>query len=306
MAQLPGDSVVVITGASSGIGRAAARLFARQGLRLVLTSRNQDALDAVVEECRTAGGSALAVAADVADEPAVERLRQEAVSTFGRIDVWVNCAAVLLFGRFEDVPAGTFRQVLNNNVMGYVHGGQAALRQFRQQDDRGVLINVSSMLSVASEPHLSAYVASKFAIRGLSASIRQELTDFPAIRVCTILPAAIDTPMYQKAANHFGKEARSIVPVYQVERAARAIVKASKHPKREIRVGGFATAIDLGCRVAPGLVERSISRLGPRLQFSDIPRERSDGNLYESTLPEAADGGWRQYWMRKLRTGRSA
>jgi NAD(P)-dependent dehydrogenase (short-subunit alcohol dehydrogenase family) len=132
MAQLPGDSVVVITGASSGIGRAAARLFARQGLRLVLTSRNQDALDAVAEECRTAGGSALAVAADVAEEPAVERLRQEAVSTFGRIDVWVNCAAVLLFGRFEDVPAGTFRQVLNNNVMGYVHGGQAALRQFRQ------------------------------------------------------------------------------------------------------------------------------------------------------------------------------
>jgi short-subunit dehydrogenase len=300
MTRLPIAPVVVITGASSGIGRAGALMFADQGARLVLVSRNQDALERVSAEVSQAGAEALAVATDMTDEAAVERLHHEAVEKFGRIDVWVNCAAVLLFGRFEETPAKTFRHVLDNNVTGYVHGAQAALRQFRQQGDRGVLINVSSMLGVASEPYLSAYITSKFAIRGLSASIRQEVVACPGIRVCTILPAAVDTPIYQKAGNYFGREARSIVPVYQVQRAAKAVVRAAHRPRREIRVGGFAHALELGCRVAPGVVEWSIARVGPRLQFTQVSQEPSDGNLYRSTAPEEIEGGWRSYWMRKL------
>jgi len=300
MANLPIAPVVMITGASSGIGKAASLLFARQGARLVLASRNQDALDRTASEVSQQGAEALAVATDMMDEAAVERLHHKAVERFGRIDVWVNCAAVLLFSRFEEIQAKTFRHVLDNNVMGYVHGAQAALWQFRQQGDHGVLINVSSMLGVASEPYLSAYVTSKFAIRGLSASIRQEVAACPGIRVCTILPAAVDTPIYQKGGNHFGRKARSIVPVYHVARAARAVVRAAHRPRREIRVGGFAHAVDLGCRVAPGLIEWSIARVGPRLQFTRVSQEPSDGNLYRSTAAEELEGGWRRYWMSKL------
>ncbi|WMT92888.1 SDR family oxidoreductase [Pelagibacterium sp. H642] len=294
------DAVVVITGASSGIGRASAILFAREGTRLVLASRNLTALEPVAAKCRTAGAETLAFRIDMADEQDVEQLRTDADRAFGRIDVWVNCAAVLFFGRFEDVPANTFKHIIDNNLMGYVHGAKAAIVQFRRQGDRGTLINVASMLGVVSEPNVSAYVASKFAIRGLTASIRQEMANSPSIRVCTILPAAIDTPIYQKAGNLCGKRARSILPVYRTERAAKAILRVAKRPRREVRVGGFAFALDLACRLAPSIVELSIGRFGPGLQFTEEPQPPSDGNLRVSKPPHVERGGWREHWRRRL------
>jgi NAD(P)-dependent dehydrogenase (short-subunit alcohol dehydrogenase family) len=167
MADLRGR-VVVATGASSGIGRAAALGFSRKGARLVLVSRNDEALDNVAKECVGSGGEALTFPADMADYSAVEEIRDFAVSHFGGIDVWVNCAAVLIFGRFEEVPPPLFHRLVDTNVFGYINGSQVALKQFRSQADRGVLINVSSMLGVAPEPHVSVYVASKFFIRGLT------------------------------------------------------------------------------------------------------------------------------------------
>lgn len=187
----------------------------------------------------------------MADDAAVERMRGFAVSRFGRIDVWVNCAGVLLLGRFEETAPPLFRRLIDINLFGYINGSQAALRQFRAQGNNGTLINVSSMLGVTPEPFVSAYVASKFAIRGLTASIREELRATPGIHVCAILPAAVDTPIYQKAANVFGRKARSIVPVYRAGRAAAAIIAAATYPRREIRVGGFAHALELGWRIAP-------------------------------------------------------
>ena len=302
MAALAKDAVVLITGASSGIGRAAAQAFSRERARLVLVSRNQDPLGIVAEECRALGGQALALPADMIDEAAVERVRALAAEEYGRIDVWVNCAAILLFGRFEDVPSTMFRHVLENNVLGYVHGSRAALRQFRSQDGRGTLINVGSMLGVVPEPCVSAYVASKFAIRGLTASIRQETSRTPGIHVCTILPAAIDTPIYQKAGNLSGRGTRSILPVYGSERAARAIVGAAKRPRREIKVGGFALLLDLGWRFAPGTAERTIARLGPALQFRPARAPRTEGYLFSSASPHEKQGGWRGYWAKKLRS----
>lgn len=294
------DEVVVITGASSGIGRASAILFAKNGARVALAARDLAGLEPLAAECRMAGAEAFAFEIDMADEQDVEQLRAGAVRVFGRIDIWVNCAAVLFFGRFENVPAMTFRRIIDNNLMGYVHGAKAALMQFRRQGDRGTLINVTSMLGVVSEPNVSAYVASKFAIRGLTASIRQEMADYPSIHVCTVLPAAIDTPMYQKAGNVFGKRARSILPVYRTDRAAKAILSAARHPRREVKIGEFAFALDLACRLAPGIVERSIGRFGPGLQFTDEPQPPSDGNLHVSKAPHVDQGGWRGYWRRRL------
>jgi len=193
--------VVVITGASSGIGRITALAFARQGACLALAARDQAVLAAVAEECRSLGGRIVIQPLDVRDFAAVDELRRTAVAAFGCIDVWVNCAAVLLFGRFEDLPPEAFRQVIETNVIGYANGARAAILQFRTQGDRGTLINVGSVLGMVGEPYVSAYVTSKFALRGLTACLRQEMRAFPNIHVCAVLPSALDTPIYQRAGN---------------------------------------------------------------------------------------------------------
>lgn len=139
------------------------------------------------------------------------------VAAFGGIDIWVNAAAALLLGSFETLSPDAFRRVVETNLFGYVNGSRSAMRQFQTRGDRGILVNVSSMLGVIAEPQLTAYVATKFAIRGFTASLRQEMQDRPGIPICTMLPAAIDTPIYQKAGNLAGRRVRSIIPVYAVE-----------------------------------------------------------------------------------------
>ena len=246
------------------------------------------------------GAEALICAADVADTGAIEKVGQNAVAAFGRIDVWVNCAAVLSFGRFEDIPAEVFRRVIETNVLGYANGARAALAQFSVQGDRGTLINVGSMLGVVGEPYSSAYVTTKFAIRGFTACLRQEARNRPGIRICAVLPAAIDTPIYQKAGNVFGRRTRSMFPVYASERVAEAIVRAVEHPRREIIVGSVAYAIKFAEKFAPMLLERSLGRVAPHLQFEDEPQSRTDGNIFTATEPHAKEGGWQRYWHARL------
>jgi short-subunit dehydrogenase len=294
------DRVIVITGASSGIGKAAALACARMGAKLMLCSRNTEALDTVADQCRSHGVNVHAQTVDIADQHAVEKVRDSAIAVYGRIDVWINNAAVISFGRFEDVPADIFRRVIDTNFLGYVNGARVALAQFKAQGDYGTLINVGSLLGVVSEPYASAYVASKFAIRGFTASLRQEARNRPNLHICTLLPPAIDTPIYQKAANAFGRQARSIFPVYASDRVARAILRLIEHPRAEVTVGVAGQIIIIASRISPMLLERIAGRFAPIMQFQPVSASPTNGNVFSAREPHSVEGGWKRYWRGHL------
>jgi len=287
-------SVVVITGASSGIGRATAVALANKGATVVVTARRKEALEDVVARCEQAGGRAVAMPADVNDAGALEAIAAETVGMFGRLDAWVNNAAVNLYGRFEELPLDEWRQVVKTNLFGTAHGARAAIPWFREQG-QGVLVNVASVLSKIASPYQSAYVASKFAVRGLSDSLRQELEDAPGIQVVTVLPGAIDTPLFQHAGNYSGKQVKAPRPTIDVDRVAQAIAGAITRPRREIVVGGSTRLGLLNDRLAPGWTERGAAKQMAAEQFTDEPAAPTAGNVLEP-VPEGtgATGGWKR------------
>jgi NAD(P)-dependent dehydrogenase (short-subunit alcohol dehydrogenase family) len=289
------DSVVVITGASSGIGRATALAFAREGASVVLAARRQQLLLDTAAECESLGGRALAVPTDVTDEEAVRELARRAVEHFGRIDVWVNNAAVGLFGRFEETPPDVYRRAIETDLFGYIHGARAALSYFHEQGS-GVLINNSSVVAKASQPYTSAYVMSKFAIRALGESLRQELILDGAkdIHVCTVMPASIDTPFFQHAANYTGRAAKALNPVYDAEKVARTMVRCARRPKREVIVGNAGRMLALQHTLSLGLYERMAARLIDRDHFQDQPAPPNAGSLFEPMQEgTGVSGGWK-------------
>jgi short-subunit dehydrogenase len=288
--------VVVVTGASSGIGRAAALRFAREGAAVALAARSRAALEAVRGEIERAGGRAAAFECDVSDEDQVERLATEAEAALGPMDVWVNDAGVFAMGRFEDTPPEVFRKVLETDFMGTVHGTRAALRRFEARG-RGTVVNVASLDGRIAAPFTSAYAASKHAVVGFSAAIRQELRleRKPGIHVCTVLPATIDTPLFQKAANFTGEQVRAMPPVYSPERAARVIVSLAVRPRREALVGTSAHWMSALWRLAPAAAAALFAR---PVRMSHLEpghaAGESVGNAFGPTRPEAATGGWRR------------
>ncbi|AWK87231.1 SDR family oxidoreductase [Azospirillum thermophilum] len=294
MARRLDDKVVVITGASSGIGRATALAFARQGAAVVLAARREAALHTVAEECVEAGGRAMVVPADVTDQQQMRRLAQRALEVFSGIDVWVNNAGVIAFGAFEELPEDVFEQVMRTNFLGVVHGCRAVLPHFLERGE-GLIINTGSMVSNVGQRYATPYVASKFAVRGFSESLRQELVDEPGIQVCVVMPAAIDTPLWQHAANYTGRALKPMDPVYPPEQVADAIVALVHAPKREVFVGTAGRIAALQNAVAPGMTERLMARAIDRDMFQNRPaRETAGGVLAPMPEYQGASGGWRE------------
>jgi NAD(P)-dependent dehydrogenase (short-subunit alcohol dehydrogenase family) len=287
------DSVVVITGASSGIGRATALKLALEGATLLLAARREAVLEEVAAECNRLGGRAIAVPTNVTDEAAVKALAQRAIDTFGRLDVWVNNAAVTLFARFEDAPTEVFRQVIETNVFGYVHGVRAALPYFREQGS-GILINVDSVVGIGTQPYTSAYVMSKYAIRGMAGCLRMELNLDQAhdIHVCTVLPATIDTPLFNQAANYTGRAAKAMDPVYPAESVADAIVGLIERPQREVIVGEAGYLMVGQSTLAPDLYEHTMAQQVDQNHLQDWPVLSTNGNLFEPMEKASISGGW--------------
>ncbi|MFE6400994.1 SDR family NAD(P)-dependent oxidoreductase [Streptomyces alboflavus] len=290
------DKVVVITGASSGVGRACAQAFAARGCALVLAARRADVLEEVAEECRTHHGArTLVVPTDMTDTQAVDRLAHQAVAAFGRIDLWLNDAAVAAFGALDEVPHEVFRQVLDVNVLGCVNGARAAAGVMRAQR-HGTIINVSSVVGAAVVPYNTPYVLSKAAVRALGGTLRQEmrLAGQENIHVCTVLPATMDTPFFRDAANYSGRAVTPMGPVYTAQRAAKAVVRLSVTPRREVYVGRAGRALGALSKLTPSLVERVLAYEMDRSHLSrKHAAEPTDGNvLRPSAGPASVGGGW--------------
>lgn len=291
-------SVVVLTGATSGIGRATAHAFAEHRARLVLAARDAEALDTVVRECAKRGGTALAVPTDITDADSIEHLADRAVATFGRIDTWVNAAAVLVVGTLDTLPVRDIDQLIATNVRGTLLAARAALKQFRRQEG-GVLIDVSSVLGIVPNPYVPAYSMSKFAVRGLSLALHHARPQHPGVRVSVVLPGPMDTPMFDRAANHAGRRPRSVPPACAPERAAAAIVRCARRPRRQVTVGASAKLIALGVRVIPSFTEWAVARYSGTMLLKRDPAPETEGGIYGWDGPTGIDGGWRKFGPRR-------
>lgn len=254
------NKIIVITGASSGAGKATALELAPEKVNLVLAARNEAALEELAIECRELGAEVLVVPTDVRHRPAMMELAEKAATWKGRIDVWVNNAGVLAAGKFDETPWETHEQVINTNLLGYMSGTHAVLPYFKEQGS-GILINNISIGGYIPVPYGSAYSASKYALRGFFESIKGELTEWPDIHVCDLYPAFLDTPGIQHAANYTGKVLKNAPPVSDPRIVAAAVKASILHPRSNRYPGGAPRLFKLGHALAPELMVKLTSLL---------------------------------------------
>jgi short-subunit dehydrogenase len=286
------EQVIVITGATSGIGLATARMAVRHGARVVLVGRDTDALESVANELnqRDPGRQvALGCAADVADEHQVAHIVKAAEATFGAIHTWVNNAGVSVYGRVTDVPLEDQRRLFDVNVWGVVNGSRAAVQHFATRG--GVIINIGSIASDAALPLQGAYSASKHAVKGFTNTLRLEVEEAGLpIAVCLVKPASIDTPFFDHARNYMPYAVEVPSPVYSPDVVARAILRCAVRPTRELTVGGAGRALTLSAALAPRLSDALMRRTMFSAQQGDPIDDLQWGNLDEPIGPHLAAG----------------
>ena len=275
------QQVIVITGASSGIGLATAMAAAEQGARLVLAARAGQALDEICQRIKAGGGQAIYVVADIGKREQVEHIAEAAIQKFGRIDTWVNDAGVSIYGRLDEVSDEDNRRLFDTNFWGVVYGSLAALPHLKRQG--GALINVGSEVSDAVVPLQGMYSASKHAVKGFTDALRVEIEeiDEAPVSITLIQPTAVNTPYPTHARNYMDKEAKLPTPQIDPEKVAEAILKAAVKPERDVKVGATAVINTLTAKLAPGLGDKMSAKQADRQQL-DRPPVNPEGALYKA------------------------
>jgi len=288
------DQVVVVVGASSGIGRQTTHRLAERGARLVLVARDLAGLEALATEARSGGAAdAIAVAADVSLPDSMTHVADQAVERFGRVDTWAHIAGIDVWAPFERTEPEEFRRVIEVNLLGPAHGAMAALPRLRAAGG-GAFIVVSSVDADVPLPYQTAYVASKHGVKGFVRSLRLELEGEGApIAVTQVQPAAIDTPLFRVARTRMGVEPKPPSPVYDPDVVAELIVHAAEHPSRDLYAGGGGWAMALASRMAPQVTDRILARIGKPMQRSSTPKAATDpANLHGPIPTDAVRGGY--------------
>ncbi|MEA5451719.1 SDR family oxidoreductase [Leptolyngbya sp. CCNP1308] len=307
------QQVVVMVGASSGIGRDAALALGERGAQVVVAARSQDGLASLVEQIKQMGGEAIAVVADVAEFDQVKAIADTAITTFGRIDTWVHCAAAGMVAPFETVTIEEFRRVIDVTLMGQIYGAKVALPHLKQAGG-GSLIAISSMEGRRALPLQSAYSTAKHGLEGFLESLRVELEhEGYAINVTSIKPAVINTPFYNHARSKIGVKPSGIPPYYDARLVTEAILYTAEHPVRDFIVGDVGRLLDWSQRLSPGLVDFALRYIGfngqrtddlkspqaPDGLFETMPGyDQVEGDFGHLTIPSVSD------WLVKLLPGR--
>ncbi|SEI63052.1 SDR family oxidoreductase [Frateuria terrea] len=275
--------VVVITGASAGVGRATAHRFARDGARIALIARGSDGLEAAAEEVRKLGGEALPIPLDVSDADAVEAAAERVEQELGPIDIWINDAMATIFAPVHKISPAEFRRATEVTYLGTVYGTMAALKRMRERD-RGTIVQVGSALAYRAIPLQAPYCGAKFAIRGFTDALRVELMhDKSDIHITMVQLSAFNTPQFQWGRTKLPRRPQPVPPIFQPEVAAKGIHWAAHHRRRELNVGFPAVKAILGNKLFPKLADRALVRLGYAGQMGQLPlpEDRPD-NLYEA------------------------
>ena len=274
------EQVIVITGASSGIGLATALTAAKKGAKVVLAARSAETLDEVVQQIASMGGEAIRVSADVAEREQLQAIADAAIARFGRIDTWVNDAGVSIYGRLDEVAEADSRRLFDVNFWGVVNGSLVALSYLKQSG--GALINVGSEVSEAVVPLQGMYSASKHAVKGFTDALRVEIEDVDKANVAITLiqPTAVDTPYPQHARNYMDKEPKLPEPQIDPQKVADAILDAACHHRRDVKVGAQAVLNTLVAKVAPGLGDKMSASYVDRQQYDEPPRDPA-GTLHK-------------------------
>jgi NAD(P)-dependent dehydrogenase (short-subunit alcohol dehydrogenase family) len=300
---MPEHQVVVVTGASSGVGRSTARAFAALGASVGLIARGREGLEGAAKDVESSGGRALVLPADVSRADEVEAAAVRVEEQLGPIDVWVNNAMTSVFARFKEISPEEFRRVTEVTYLGVVYGTMAALSRMLRRD-RGTIVQVGSALAYRGIPLQSAYCGAKHAIQGFTESLRCELLhDRSKVRVTMVQLPALNTPQFDVVLSRLPKKAQPVPPIYQPEVAADAIVWASRRHRREVWVGGPTAGTILANTAAPGLLDRYLAMTGYDSQQTDEPADPDrPSNLWEPVPGDlGAHGGFdRQAHPRSL------